>query len=270
MTDGVDWTWRVTPDQAVDLKGMPNLTVTSGETMRIGFLILDARGTSTENSPMKQLKVRQAINHAINRNALATQLVGGEAKPLQVACYPGQFGCDTTAATVYNYDPAKAKALLAEAGYPNGFETEIFAYRDRDYVEAIIGNLRAVGINAKLRYLKYAALRDQQRGGKVPMSFQAWGSFSILDTSASAGTWFKGNPDDNIKDPQVQGWLQTADNALDPQLRKDNYRKALQRISEQAYWAPLFNYSMNYAYTSELAFTSYPDELPRFVQSSWK
>jgi peptide/nickel transport system substrate-binding protein len=270
MTDGVDWTWRVTSDQAVDLRGMPNLTVTSGETMRIGFLILDARGTSTENSPMKNLKVRQAINHAINRNALATQMVGGEAKPLQVACYPGQFGCDTTAATVYDYDPAKAKALLAEAGYPNGFETEIFAYRDRDYVEAIIGNLRAVGINAKLRYLKYAALRDQQRGGKVPMSFQAWGSFSILDTSASAGTWFKGNPDDNIKDPQVQSWLQTADNALDPQLRKDNYRKALQRISEQAYWAPLFNYSMNYAYTSELAFTSYPDELPRFVQSSWK
>ncbi|MFP3374487.1 ABC transporter substrate-binding protein, partial [Pseudomonas sp. SIMBA_068] len=80
-----------------------------------------------------------------------------------------------TAATVYDYDPAKARALLAEAGYPNGFETEIFAYRDRDYVEAIIGNLRAVGINAKLRYLKYAALRDQQRGGKVPMSFQAWG-----------------------------------------------------------------------------------------------
>lgn len=270
MTGGVDWIWRVTSDQAIDLKGIPNLTVTSAETMRIGFLILDARGTSSENSPMKNLKVRQAINHAINREALATQLVGGEAKPLQVACYPRQFGCDTSAATVYNFDPAKARALLAEAGYPNGFETEIFAYRDRDYVEAIIGNLRAVGINAKLRYLKYAALRDQQRGGKVPMSFQAWGSFSILDTSASAGTWFKGNPDDNIKDPQVQNWLQSADNALDPQVRKDNYRKALQRISEQAYWAPLFNYSMNYAYTSELAFTPYPDELPRFVQSSWK
>ncbi|EKN44851.1 MULTISPECIES: ABC transporter substrate-binding protein [Pseudomonas] len=270
MTGGIDWTWRVAPDQAENLKAMPNLVVTSGATMRIGFLILDARGTSTADSPMKHLKVRQAINHAINREGLASQLVGGESKPLQVACYPGQFGCDTTAATVYNYDPAKAKALLAEAGYPNGFETEIFAYRDRDYVEAIIGNLRAVGINAKLRYLKYAALRDQQRGGKVPMSFQAWGSFSILDTSASAGTWFKGNPDDNIKDPQVQGWLQTADNALDPQVRKDNYRKALQRISEQAYWAPLFNYSMNYAYVSDLNFKPYPDELPRFVLSSWK
>ncbi len=269
MTGGIDWTWRVAPDQTPNLKAMPNLTVTSGATMRIGFLILDARGTSSADSPMKNLKVRQAINYAINRDALASQLVGGESKPLQVACYPGQFGCDPSVATVYNYDPAKAKALLKEAGYADGFETEIYAYRDRDYVEAIIGNLRAVGINAKLRYLKYAALRDQQRGGKVPMSFQAWGSFSILDTSASAGTWFKGNPDDNIKDPEVQGWLQTADNALDPQVRKDNYAKALRRISEQAYWAPLFNYSMNYAYTSDLAFKPYPDELPRFTLSHW-
>ncbi len=53
-------------------------------------------------------------------------------------------------------------------------------------------------------------------------------------------------------------------------MRKDNYRKALQRISEQAYWAPLFNYSMNYAYVSDLNFKPYPDELPRFVLSSWK
>lgn len=53
-------------------------------------------------------------------------------------------------------------------------------------------------------------------------------------------------------------------------MRKDNYHKALQRISEQAYWAPLFNYSMNYAYVSDLNFKPYPDELPRFVLSSWK
>jgi peptide/nickel transport system substrate-binding protein len=270
MTGGVDWIWRVAPDQAEQLKAMPNLSVLSGATMRIGFLILDARGTSSDNSPMKDLKVRQAINYAINREALASQLVGGESKPLQVACYPAQFGCDTSVATQYNYDPAKAKALLKEAGYPQGFETEIYAYRDRDYAEAIIGNLRAVGINAKLRYLKYAALRDQQRGGHVPMSFQAWGSFSILDTSASAGTWFKGNADDNIKDPDVQKWLQAADNALDPQVRKENYSKALKRISEQAYWAPLFNYSLNYAFNQDLQFKPYPDELPRFVLSRWK
>ncbi len=270
MTDGVDWTWRVTPDQAVDLKGMPNLTVTSGETMRIGFLILDARGTSTENSPMKQLKVRQAINHAINRNALATQLVGAKPSPCRWPAIQA-----SSAAT-----PPRPRSTTTTRPRPRRCSPKPVTPTASRQKSSLI----ATAITSKpssatcapwastpsCATSKYAALRDQQRGGKVPMSFQAWGSFSILDTSASAGTWFKGNPDDNIKDPQVQGWLQTADNALDPQLRKDNYRKALQRISEQAYWAPLFNYSMNYAYTSELAFTSYPDELPRFVQSSWK
>ncbi|MBP0573819.1 hypothetical protein J8J27_24265, partial [Mycobacterium tuberculosis] len=78
----------------------------------------------------------------------------------------------------YKYDPAKAKALLAQAGYPNGFDIELYAYRERDYAEAVVGYLRAVGIRAKLNFLKYAALRELNRAGKVPIYFQTWGSFS--------------------------------------------------------------------------------------------
>ncbi|MEI8633855.1 hypothetical protein P4S72_20715 [Vibrio sp. PP-XX7] len=44
--------------------------------------------------------------------------------------------------------------------YPSGFDTDIYAYRDRDYAEAVIGDLRKVGIKAKLHYMNYAALRD--------------------------------------------------------------------------------------------------------------
>ncbi|OAN26617.1 ABC transporter substrate-binding protein [Pseudomonas oryzihabitans] len=269
MTGGIDWAWRVAPDQAEQLKAAPNLTVESGASMRIGFLSMDAQGASSPDSPFAKAEVRQAINYAINRKAIASQLMGGGSQPLQVACYPEQFGCDAKAVPGYPYDPAKAKALLKAAGYPNGFSTEIFAYRDRDVVEALIGDLRAVGIDAKLRYLKYAALRDQQRAGKVPMAFLAWGSFSIADASAATGVYFKGNADDVAKDPQVIDWLKVADTAMDPAVRKDNYRKALQRIAAQAYWAPVFNYSINYAFTSDLAFQPYPDELPRFALAHW-
>ncbi|QDD88251.1 ABC transporter substrate-binding protein [Pseudomonas oryzihabitans] len=269
MTGGVDWIWRVAPDQAAQLKGIPNVTVESGASMRIGFLSMDAQGTSSPDSPFAKLQVRQAVNYAINRQAIASQLMGGGSQPLQVACYPGQFGCDAKAVTGYPYDPAKAKALLKAAGYPNGFSTELFAYRDRDVAEAIIGELRAVGIDAKLRYLKFAALRDQQRAGKVPMALLAWGSFSIADASASTGVYFKGNADDVAKDPQVIDWLKEADTSMDPEVRKADYRKALQRIAAQAYWAPLFNYSVNYAFNSDLAFQPYPDELPRFALAHW-
>ena len=270
MTGEVDWIWRVPADQADSMRGMPNLTVQSGETMRIGYLTLDSVGTSSANSPFKDVRVRQAINYAVNRNGLAGSLVRGGSQPVYAPCYRAQFGCETKAVVKYEYNPAKAKALLAEAGYPKGFDTDIYAYREREYVEALIGDLHKVGINARLHYMKYAALQADYRAGKTPMTFQAWGSFSVNDTSAFTGVWFKGGADDTSKDPQVKKWLDTADTSLDTAVRKENYGKALQKISQQAYWAPLFSYSTNYVYTSALQFQGYADELPRFYEASWK
>lgn len=57
---------------------------------------------------------------------------------------------------------------------------------------------------------------------------------------------------------------------MDKTERKRKYAQALQRIGEQAYMAPMFSYSTNYAFTSDLKFTAQADELPRFVQASWK
>ena len=75
-------------------------------------------------------------------------------------CFPSQFGCTDEGAPRYAYDPAKAKQLLAEAGFPNGFDIDLYAYRERNQTEAMIGYLRAVGIRANLRFMQYAAMRD--------------------------------------------------------------------------------------------------------------
>jgi len=270
MTGAVDWIWRVPPDQADSLKQMPNIAVIGGETMRVGFMSMDALGTSTPHSPFKDVRVRQAVNYAINRAGMAKDLVRGGSQPLWAACFRTQFGCDDSAVTKYPYDPAKAKALLKDAGYPNGFETDLYAYREREYAEALVGDLRKVGITARLHYVQYATLRTTQRDGKTPLTFQAWGSYSINDASAFVGNWFEGGPDDVAKDPEVIQWLKTADTSNDPAVRKANYAKALKRISDQAYWVPLFSYSTNYAYNSALNFKAYPDELPRFYEASWK
>jgi peptide/nickel transport system substrate-binding protein len=270
MTGAVDWIWRVPADQAASLGNMPNITVLSAETMRVGYVSMDSNGTSAPNSPFKDLRVRRAVNHAINRDALARNLVRGGSQTVHSPCFRTQFGCDTASVMKYDYDPAKAKALLAEAGYANGFDTDIYAYREREYAEAIIGDLRKVGIRARLHYLQYAALRTEQRAGKTPLTFQTWASFSVNDTSAFAGVYFKGGADDTAKDPQVRKWLEAADTSIDPAVRKENYALALKRISEQAYWAPLFSYSTYYAYTSQLNFQAHPDELPRLFEASWK
>ncbi|KFF48940.1 ABC transporter substrate-binding protein [Gammaproteobacteria bacterium MFB021] len=268
MTGQVDWIWRVPADQAEQMQGMPGVTVASGETMRVGYLSFDA--ANREASPLSKLEVRQAINHAINRQGMADNLVRGGSRALYAPCFPAQFGCETQDVVQYAYDPDKARALLAEAGYPDGFEIDLYAYRERDYAEAMIGDLRNVGIRANLRFMTSAALLDQQRSGKTDMSFKTWGSYSVNDASAFTSVYFGGGADDLWQDPQVESWLETADTSTDPEVRRENYRQALARISQQAYWAPLFSYSTYYAYTSDLNFTPYPDELPRFTEASWK
>lgn len=270
MTGAVDWIWRVPADQVEGLRGMPNITVLSGETMRIGYLTLDSRGTSVANTPLKDVRVRRAINHAINRAGLANNVVRGGSQPVYAPCFRQQFGCETGSVVKYDYNPAKAKALLAEAGYPNGFETDLYAYRDRDYAEALAGDLRKVGIKARLHFLKAAAMQADYRAGKMALSYQAWGSLGTNDASASVSVWFKGGVDDVAKDPQVIGLLKQADTSMDPAQRKELYGKALARISNEAYWAPAFTYSTNYAFNSALNFRAQSDELPRFVEASWR
>ncbi len=68
----------------------------------------------------------------------------------------------------------------------------MYAYRDRDQAESIIGYLSAVGIRPTCSCMKYAALLDEVKNDKVPFAFRSWGSFSINDTSAIISTVLQG------------------------------------------------------------------------------
>ncbi|ADZ90080.1 ABC transporter substrate-binding protein [Marinomonas mediterranea] len=270
MTGDIDWIWRVPSDQADQMKMMPGLDIKSAETMRIGYLRMETTSETLKDSPFNNQLVREAVNYAIDRDAFSQDLVRGGSRSVYTPCFPSQFGCDVSAAKKYEYNVEKAKALLAEAGYPDGFETEFYAYRERDLAEAMMGYLSEVGIKANLHFMKYAALRTDQRAGKVPLSFQTWGSYSVNDASAITSVFFKGGVDDSAKDETVIKLLDTADSSVDPDTRKKAYSAAIKRISEEAFWAPMFSYSSNYAFSDTLNFTPYPDELPRFYESSWK
>ncbi|HEY8334787.1 MAG TPA: ABC transporter substrate-binding protein [Tardiphaga sp.] len=270
MTGGVDWIWRVPKDQAQQLSAVPNITVLSSETMRVGFLQFDSVGRTPAAEPLKDVRVRQAIAYAIDRKSMVDNLVGGGARLMNSACFIDQFGCTDKSVPVYDYNPARAKALLAEAGYAQGFKTELYAYRDREIAEAMIGYLRAVGIQANLNFMKYAAIREMNRSGKVAINFQTWGSFSVMDVSAFTGVWFKGDADDMSHDAEVQKMTKTADTTVDTDKRLKLYADALKMIAEKEYLMPLFSYPANYAFTSDLTFTGQPDELPRFYMAKWK
>ena len=93
-------------------------------------------------------------------------------------CFPTQFGCDADAAVKYAYDPAKAKALMAEAGFPNGFDIEFVTYvQPTSWTAAIQNYLQAVGIRAKITQLQVA-----------PAIQKAWRARRRSITAAGAAT----------------------------------------------------------------------------------
>jgi peptide/nickel transport system substrate-binding protein len=243
--------------------------VENESTMRVGYLSMDAAGRSSmDPNPFQDLRVRQAVNYAIDRNALVDNLLKGASKIVWTPCFPSQFGCDQNV-TEYPYNPELAKELLAEAGYPDGFETDFYAYRDRDYAEAISSFLNAVGIETNFKMLQYSALRELNMRGEVPISFQTWGSYSVNDASAMVSQFFKHGSLDSTRDDQTLEWLTVADTSNDPATRREYYTKALQRIADEAYWAPMFSYNTNYVTSKEVAYTPTADEVLRFTTMTW-
>jgi peptide/nickel transport system substrate-binding protein len=269
LSGGLDLIKNVASDQAKQLRALPSLQVVSAEIMRYAFLQMDT--TERTLAPqLRDIRVRRAIMHAIDRAAMVKSLVGEGSRVLHVVCFPSQFGCIDEAAPRYAYDPAKARQLLAEAGFPDGFPIDFSAYRERDQVEAMIGYLRAVGIRANLRFVQYAAHRDAVRAGKAPLAHWTWGSSSINDISAGVSVFHKFEADDVNRDPEVRDLLARGDTSVDPNVRKAAYAKALALIAERAYALALYSIPTSYVAAKGLVFKAYPDEIPRFWEMRWK
>ena len=268
MTGAIDWIWEVPKDQADRIKNAPNLAVENAKTLRLAYLTFDAKGASGQKI-FADKRVRQAFAHAINRQSMVDNMLGAPAEVIHSACHPDQFGC-TADVPKYDYNPEKAKKLLAEAGYPNGFEFDLHAYREREHTEAMIGDLVKIGVKPKLSFLQYAPLVEAVHKGQVAAAHMTWGSNGIPDVSACAGAFFDGSNNDLAKDPDLTRLIAEADATMDPEKRKALWKQALSRIQEEAYWLPLYTYGKNYVYSKELDFKVTQDELPQFFRAKWK
>jgi peptide/nickel transport system substrate-binding protein len=270
LSQRVDWIWNMNPDQIANVNRLPMLQSLQQESMRVGYLSLDAAGRSGPN-PMTNLKVRQAVWHAIDRKAMAERLVTGGSRVPPAPCYPSQFGCDATAAVEYDYNPAKARQLLAEAGFPNGFDIELTSYvQPRHWSEAVQNYLNAVGIRARINLLQVAAQIQRSQRGELAMAMGSWGSYSINDVSAFMPQWFGGGNEDYSRDAEVQRLLAEGGSSADEAVRKRAYSAVIRRVTEQAYFLPLHTYVNTYAFSRQLEFKAFPDELPRFYLAKWK
>ncbi|HTO63287.1 MAG TPA: ABC transporter substrate-binding protein [Bradyrhizobium sp.] len=265
-----DWIWGYNADQYDKIARLPNVEALRFGIMRVNFMTIDAAGRSGADNPLTKLMVRQAIISAIDRQTMARQLIQGDAQVIDTPCFPSQFGCDVAAAVKYPYDPARAKQLLTEAGYPNGFDTDLISYNTPQINAALQGYLKAVGINLRIQQLQIGAAIQKAEAGEAPLYAGSWGSNSVNDVSAFMPYFLGGGPDDYARDAEVQGLLKKAGTALDPEMRRKAYSDAIRLVTERVTFIPLFSQVRYVAFSKQLNFQGFPDDLPRFYLSSWK
>lgn len=127
------------------------LQVVSLPVVWTGLNLIDRSGTVAK--PLRDVRVRQAVNYAIDRKAVTNALVAGYGRATDETVIPGGDGYAAEDADRYPYDPAKAKRLLAAAGYPKGFDLSVLAVHFAGIdtmAEAVAGQLAAVGIRVHL------------------------------------------------------------------------------------------------------------------------
>ena len=191
-------------------------------------------------SPWADKRVRMAANHAIDRNAInQAETLGFSRITASIIPHSFEFAWQPP---LWPHDPAKAKKLLAEAGYPNGFNAGEYSV-DNAYtsvVEAIVNYFSVVGITAKVRPLERAAFFGQFKDKKLRNLVQS-GSGAAGNAAtrieafvAAAGLYSYGSY------PDVEGLFREQAAELDPKRRETILHKLQQLMHDKAMFAPIW------------------------------
>lgn len=183
--------------------------------------------SSTRGTPLDDPRVRLALNYAVDKEGLFNSILGGHGS-LALGQMIGPNGVGHNAALeAYPYDPDLARRLLAEAGYPNGFNIRwdgpSGAYvQDRATQEAVVAQLRDVGVIVDLNFLEQGAFIDGLlRGTLAPISFLNWNYFPIMDADF-VYTWFVSTNATNIyANPRFDELFAASRAAVDPRARAE-------------------------------------------------
>lgn len=266
MTQSADFAYRLTSDQADQLEMMPGIQIVRQPSMTLQFLTFE---TQDPESPLANRLVREAIAHAINRDSIVENLARGGAERLDTPCYPMQIACSDEGVLVRDYNPERARELLAEAGYPDGFTIPIEATNQRDVIEAIIGDLAAVGITANLDFMVWGPFRERWVNGELNLFHSSSGMWGIGDASIVFGTYFNEMPQDRSRDPIVTDLITRATSTFDLEERTALYLEASKRIIDEVYWLPLMSTPNNYAMAEHLVYQPTYDSIVRFYDMNW-
>jgi len=200
LSGDVDLIDRVSPDDLPRLRGDPALQVFSVRALQVLYLFpdtsrdtlpltFDKAGRPLATNPTRDPRVREAISLAINRGAIAERVMQGAGFPAEQMVAPGAIGRDETLQPPL-YDPTRARALLAQAGYPNGWVWTLVGpkgmYQNDDKVaQAIAQMLTRVGIETKVEVLIPASFYARINAREFPIFMTGYLNASAVITLRS-------------------------------------------------------------------------------------
>ena len=250
---GLDYLKVAEKDQAAFLSADPRLVLTATQGLTFNYMAIDASGRSG-NKPLSDIRVRQALFRAIDRDLITKSVVAGgaEARVLDELCFKSQFGCGFSAKPK-PFDRSAAKALLIEAGYPDGFEVELLATPSVfGLAEVLAGEMRKIGVRAKVDRATFTAYRDKQRLGKQQILVNEWSSGGLPDAFSTIDYFFGDSPRDYWQDTEIKALSAQAVSNLDDAKRREIYTRIYDRAVEQAYVLPISTKPAVFVHTKEL------------------
>ena len=220
--------------EAAGFEGRSGYRVEAYPSYSYVYLMFDATGRSGVK-PIQDPKVREALMMAINVDDIY-KIIGGDTKlamPEHI-CWKKQAGCDYTKLAP-KFDIEGAKKLLTQAGYPNGFELEVYSADGlfRGVNEAVTGMFRKIGVTATSRAINRTALEKQARDGKVPLFATIWSGGGVPDVYSTMGFFFDGGePASYIGHPELKVLAEKSDGEMDPVRRKDLVRQVMDGLMQ--------------------------------------
>jgi len=258
---------NIPPHEVERLKANPRLRVQPVQGLRPIFLVL-----SPAYKPLENVKVRRAITHAIDRERIIKHILEGNAYPLSGLLSPQVFGYDP-GAKAFSYDPQKAKQLLNEAGFINGFEIEYYSPtgrypKDREVALVIVEQLSKVGIKAILKTPEWSIFNTDYKNGKYPMYLTGRGS--LIDADTLFHQYFRTGTTKRVlgySNPKLDEILDLEQQTFDVKKREKLLNEAHRIILEDAPAIPLWNSMDVYAHRADIVWTAPPDEKVHLKQA---
>jgi peptide/nickel transport system substrate-binding protein len=270
MAGGVDVIKAVPPDQMDVINKSGAAHTSTSPILRTAFLQLDQAGRTGKN-PFQDKRVRQAANLAVDMDSIIKHVLNGLGDRTATTVNPMAFGFDPSV-TPYKQDAAAAKKLLADAGFPGGFEVGFLTTAPivepalPQTSEAISADLAKVGIRTKKRYVgEVGPYVNLVRDGKAdPMFEWSWGYYSIFDADAILYDVMRcGEPYSYYCNQALDDLIIQGRSTLDQKKRAEIYTRAQKLVHDDA--AYLFKWGLRgvWGISNRVEYEAPRDEIDR-------